>query len=313
MRRKSLIELIRGSTGCIGVRPGIVAWVWTLWLWVGVIPVQAQLSRAVPEKLLEVGIDDKSGKVLPLDLTYVDTSGKRIKLGDRFSSGRPVILSLTYSDCPMLCHLQLDGLVQSLRDMDWSPGEEFDVVNVSIDPQETWQRARKMRKKHVDAYGRRETIGGWHFLTGTEKSIRTLADAVGFRYRYVPETKEYAHAACVIICAPDGTVSRYLYGVSYPPRTVRLSLVEAGEGKIGSALDQVILFCFHYDAATGRYAPVAMRLMQIGGTLTLGTLLVGLIPYWLRKKKNSSSELRLEEVEEGTDQKLDQVTQAETI
>ncbi len=243
----------------------------------------AQRKEPAPADLEQVGIDEKRGAQIPPELVFRDSAGRPVRLRDFFDGKRPVLLSFTYSDCPMLCHLQLDGLVRSLQDMDWSPGKEFDVLNVSIDPRESWQRAQVTKRKHVAAYGRRETAAGWHFLTGEEQNIRRLTDIVGFRYRFVAARNEYAHAACVIVCTPTGQVSRYLYGVAFPPQTVRLSLVEAGDGKIGSALDQVLLFCFQYDATSGRYAPVAFRIMQLGGLLTLTTLLLGLVPYWIRR------------------------------
>ena len=246
----------------------------------------AQRKEPAPAALEQVGIKEKPSAQLPMDLVFRNARGKPVQLRDYFAGERPVLLSLTYSDCPMLCHLQLDGLVRSLQDIDWSPGEEFDVLNVSIDPKESWQRAQVTKRKHVEAYGRPKTASGWHFLTGEDQNIRRLADTVGFRYQFVPERNEYAHAACVIVCTPTGRVSRYLYGVDFPPQTVRLSLVEAGDGKIGSTFDQVLLFCFHYDAASGRYAPVAFRIMQLGGLLTMTTLLVGLVPFWFRRGRS---------------------------
>ena len=190
----------------------------------------------------------------------------------------------------MLCHMQLDGLVASLRDMKLRPDEDFHIVNVSIDPNEPPSRALRTKQKHVRAYGHPETADGWHFLVGREANIRRLADTVGFRFKYVPERKEYAHAAALMVCTPQGHVSRYLYGVMYPPQTVRLSLVEASEGKVGSAFDQILLFCFHYDATSGRYGPTAFRLMQLGGLTTLTVLMVGLVPYWWRRKRRGTND-----------------------
>ena len=140
----------------------------------------------------------------------------------------------------------------------------------------------------MKAYGRPNTAAGWHFLTGDKNSIQRLADAVGFRFRYVPERKEYAHAAAIMICTPEGRVSRYLYGVVYPPQTLKLSLVEAGEGKVGSTLDRVLLFCFHYDATSGRYAPVARQILKLAAGVTLTTILIGLIPAWIGKRHNAA-------------------------
>ena len=141
--------------------------------------------------------------------------------------------------------------------VDLGPGQQFDIVSVSIDPRETPQRARLTKQKYLRSYGRPETAAGWHFLTGNQDSIKRLADAVGFRYKYVEKDKQYAHAAVITICTPQGRVSRYLYGVQFPEQTLRLSLVEAGEGKVGSTMDKILLYCFHYDAEAGRYGPVA--------------------------------------------------------
>lgn len=246
-----------------------------------------QRQESAPQALEGVGIDERLGQQLPLELEFRDSRGRGVRLRDIFEGERPVVLSLTYSDCPMLCHLQLEGFVRSLQRMEWTPGGEFEIVNVSIDPNEGFERAQVTKRKHVEAYGRMETAAGWHFLTGTEEHIRRLAQAVGFRYKFVPSRNEYAHAACLIVCTPDGQVSRYLYGVAYPTQTLRLALVEAGQGKIGSVLDQVLLFCFHYDATQGRYAPVAFRIMQLGGFLTLIALLTGLVPFWLRRDRRA--------------------------
>jgi protein SCO1/2 len=244
-------------------------------------PASAQLvDRQVPE-LQEVGIDEKLGDTLPLDVAFRNEKGEDVTLGQLFNQGRPVILSMNYSDCPMLCMLQLNALVDSLLDVSLLPGKDFEILSVSIDPTETPERARLTQQRYVKAYGRPETAHGWHFWVGKKSSIDRLADAVGFRYKYIPEQKEYSHAAALMFCTPSGTVSRYLYGVYYEPRTLHLSLIEAGEGKIGSTMDRILLFCFHYDATVGRYGPVAQRLMQLGAGLTLFVLVIGLVPIWL--------------------------------
>ncbi len=246
--------------------------------------LSAQIARDV-NSLDGVGVDEQLNAQLPLDLQFRDSRGRTIQLNTLFDEKRPVILSLNYADCPMLCQLQLNGLVEGLREMKWDAGDQFQVVSISIDPLETPQRARQTKQRYVKAYGRPRTADGWHFLTGDEASIKAIADAVGFRYKYVPQRKEYAHAAVVMACTPTGRVSRYLYGVVYPPQTLRLALVEASEGKVGSTLDRVLLFCFHYDAEAGRYAPVARQLMKLAAGVTLATILVGLIPSWLRRRR----------------------------
>lgn len=247
------------------------------------LPASAQLIGDLPEEMQGVGIDDKSGDQIPLDLRFRDENGQAITLADVFTGQRPVLLSLNYSDCPMLCTLQLNGLVTSLRELKWDAGREFDVVSVSVDPLETTVRAKQTEQKYVEQYARPGSAGGFRFLTGNQKNIRKLADAVGFRYKYVPDTKEYSHTAAEIVVSPEGMVSRYLYGVMYDPQTVRLSLVEASDGKVGSPLDRIIMFCFHYDETKGRYAPVARRVMSLGAGVTIFAMAVGLLPYWLRR------------------------------
>jgi protein SCO1/2 len=249
----------------------------------------AQVQRSAPEQLDGVGVSERLDEPLPLATPFLNSRGDEVALGEFFSADRPVILSLTYTSCPMLCHLQLEGLVQSLRNVSLNPGEDFEIVNISIDPQESPRRARETRQKHLRGYGRPGIDDGWHFLVGKEASIREVADAVGFQYRWIPERNEYAHAAAIMICTPDGRVSRYLYGVRFPDSTLRLSLIEASKGRIGSSFDQLLLFCFHYDAATGKYSPMAFRIVQVGGCLTLAALLIGLVPYWLRSRRGSAS------------------------
>lgn len=251
----------------------------------------AQLIEKLPEEMQGVGIDDKSGDQVPLDLRFRDENGRAVTLAEVFSGDRPVLLSLNYSDCPMLCGLQLNGLFDALVEIKGlTPGREFDVVSVSVDPLETTLRAKQTEQKYLERYGRSGAAEGVRFLTGNQENIRALADAVGFRYKYVPETREYSHAAAEIVLTPTGVVSRYLYGVAFDPQTVRLSLVEAAGGKIGSPIDQFILFCYDYDHTKGRYGPVARRVMSIGAGVTIFAMCAGLLPYWLRRPaKNDSS------------------------
>jgi protein SCO1/2 len=244
---------------------------------------RAQVTAAAPAGLADVGIDEKLGAQLPGELTFRDANGRTVRFSELFDGQRPVLLSLNYSDCPMLCRVQLDGLVQGLRELAWTTGEEFSVVSVSIDPLETPQRARETLQRYVNEYGRPGGGAGWQFLVGDAANIRQLADTVGFRYKYIPETKEYSHAAAVMVCTPEGTLSRYLYGVAFDEQTLRLALVEAGEGKIGSTLDQILLYCFHYDAEKGRYGPTARFVMQLAAGATVLGLTAALLPVWLRR------------------------------
>ncbi len=254
----------------------------------------AQRREPLPDELQEVGITEHLDEKVPLDLEFFDERGDRVKLQDFFGRDRPIALTLNYSNCPMLCSLQLNGLFDGLSRMAWDIGDQFEMITVSIDPLETPERARATKQKYLKTYRRAGAMEGYHCLTGREENIKALADAVGFRYRYSPETRQYAHAAVTIILTPDGRISRYLYGVQYDPQTLRLSLTEASEGKIGSTMDQILLFCFHYDAARGRYGPAAFQLMRLGGGLTV-LILGGTILIYRRREKSKVSAKKTEE------------------
>jgi protein SCO1/2 len=245
---------------------------------------QAQRTEPAPKELDDVGITPQPGVQVPLDLSFVDSGGKPVRLGDFCDGKRPVLLTLNYSNCPMLCSLQLNGLFGALGDMPWVLGENFQMLTVSIDPLETPARAQLTKQKYLKMYGRPAGSGGWHVLTGKEQDIRKLANTIGFHYRYIKETGEYAHAAAAFVLTPDGRVSRYLYGVEYDPQTIRLSLVEASEGKVGSAMDQVLLICFHYDATKGRYGPAAQGVMRAAALLTVVGLGCMVLVFWRRGK-----------------------------
>lgn len=248
--------------------------------------VPAQLNLAKPKELDGVGVTEHLDAQVPLDLEFADADGRPTTLGDLFDEGRPVILTLNYSDCPRLCSVQLNALVDAIRKMDWNLGDQYQIVTVSIDPTELPERAKLTKQKYLRAYGRPGAAGGWRFLVGSETNIKKLTDMVGFDYAF--DGKEYLHVAVLFVCTPEGRVSRYLYGVDYDPQTLRLSMVEAGEGKIGSSMDQILLYCFHYDSASGRYGPAAFRLMRIGGLLTVVVLGTMLSVYWLREKRKSN-------------------------
>ncbi len=251
-------------------------------------PATAEITPVLPTDPMakyfdQVGVDQKLDTELPLDTVFRDEQDRATRLASFFPGDRPILLTLNYSSCPLLCQTHLEGLVTALREIkDLSAGRDFDVVRVSIDPLETPGQAILSKRRFVQLYNRTGAFDGWHFLTGREVAIRRLADAVGFRYAYVPEIQEYAHTATVILCTPDGRVSRYLADVSFDPATLRLSIVEAGEGKIGSAFDHLVLYCFSFDPSTGKYSLVAIRLMQVAGMLTVTILLLTLGPLWIR-------------------------------
>jgi protein SCO1/2 len=253
-------------------------------------PLLAQRQEPLPKDLEGVGISEHPGARLPLDLEFTDEDGRPVRLAQYFPGDRPVILTLGYYSCPMLCTLVLNGLVDGLKAVAWTPGREFNIVTVSIDPRETPTLAKLKKENYLTEYGRVGAAAGWHFLTGREENIRKLADAVGFGYRYVKERGQYAHAAAIFVIAPDGRIARYLYGVLYQPKTVHLALAEAGQGKIGTTVDQVLLYCFHYDAQEGRYVLAATNLMRFGGATTALVVGVWLLTSWRRGARRQSLE-----------------------
>jgi len=238
-------------------------------------------AEPLPDELEGIGITERQGARLPLDAAFVDENGEAVLLGDYFGE-RPVLLNLGYYTCPMLCGLVLNAVLEGLKELEWTAGQEFEIVTASIDPSETSTLAKLKKQNAIKDYGRPEAASGWHFLTGDEKNIRALTDSVGFAYRYDEETAQYAHAAGIFICTPDGRLSRVLYGVIYDPQTLRLSLLEASEGKIGSPLDRILLYCYHYDAARGKYAPAAMNIMRGGGALAAVAFGIALALLWRR-------------------------------
>jgi protein SCO1/2 len=249
--------------------------------WCGM--TSAQVADRVVPALEEVGVEEHFDAKLPLDLEFVNEDGDTVRLGDYFDRSRPVILTLNYYRCPMLCGLMLNGVVDGLEQMDWTPGVEFEMVTVSIDPLETPALAKAKKQNYLKRYQRPAAARGWHFLTGKQSNITRLAETVGFGYTYDAESDQYAHAAVIFVSTPDGRVARYLYGIEYPPKDLRLALLEASDGKIGSALDQLILYCYHYDPQSRRYAPVAMNIMRVGGSATALVLGVSLGTLWVRE------------------------------
>ncbi|MFN2427559.1 MAG: SCO family protein [Candidatus Binatia bacterium] len=228
-----------------------------------------QQAGTVPGPLQGVGIEQHLGESLPLNAVFRDDQGKEVRLGEYFGPGKkPVVLALAYFECPMLCTLVLNGMVKSLRPMSFTAGTEYDVIAISIDPKDTSELAREKKAAYTESYARKGDGGGFHFLTGDEKSIRAVADAVGFKYRYVPETGEFAHAASIYVVTPLGQLSRYFFGVEFSTRDVRLALVEAAEGKIGGLVDQLMLFCYRYDPAAGKYSAEALAVVRLGGLMT---------------------------------------------
>jgi protein SCO1/2 len=249
-----------------------------------VLPTHAQTEQAQDAILREIGIDQHLNEQIPLDLTFRDEAGQSVQLGQYFGK-KPVILALVYYQCPMLCTLTLNGLVSALKVLSFDVGNQFNVVTVSFNPSETPQLAAQKKQTYLKSYGRAGADAGWHFLTGDEANIKRLTEAVGFRYRWVPEQNQFAHAAGITVLTPSGKIARYFFGVEYAPRDLRLGLVEASQERIGSPVDQLLLYCFHYDPATGKYGAVVMNIVRLGGAVTVLLLGGALLVMWRRERR----------------------------
>ena len=221
-----------------------------------------------PPSLQNVGIEQHLDGQVPPDLTFRDEAGQTVRLGDYFGK-KPVILNLVYYNCTMLCGEVLAGLTGAMRLVKFDVGKEFDVVTVSFDPHETPEIAAAKKKDYVKRYGRPNAASGWHFLTGSPDSINALTRAVGFQYQYDPKTNQFAHATAIMVLTPEGRISRYFYGVDFPPKDLRMGLVEASQGKIGNPIDQVLLYCYHYDPASGKYGAVITNILRLAGAATI--------------------------------------------
>lgn len=234
----------------------------------GVNPSPGATSSETPAALRDVRFDQQLNAQLPLDTAFRDEQGREVRLGDYFGP-RPVVLAFVYYECPMLCTQVLNGLTSSLGVLDETVGRDFDVVAISFDPRETPALADGKKRTHLDRYNRPESADGWHFLTGDEAAIRTVTDAAGFHYAWDDKTQQFAHPSGIIVTTPEGRLSRYFFGIEYAPRDVRFALIESSAGRIGTAIDQLLLYCYHYDPATGSYGLAAMRAVRVGGAVTL--------------------------------------------
>jgi len=241
----------------------------------------ASATSGLPEALKTVGIEQKLGEQLPLDTEMKDETGKLVKLGSFFNNGRPVIIAFVYYECPMLCNQVLNGLTGSLKGINLNVGKDFDVVAISFDAREfdSPDVAKAKKEGYIERYGRPGSENGWHFLTGTQTSIDAVTKAAGFGYQWDERTQQFAHAAAVMVTTPDGRLSHYFYGIDYAPRDLKFGLMESADNKVGSAAEQLLLYCYHYDPATGKYGLAILRVMRAGGILTL----------WRRNKKRVNS------------------------
>lgn len=250
-------------------------------------PVLQEWPERMPEVAKGIKVDQKMGARLPMDLAFDDDHNNHIRIRDLFDGKKPVLLSFNYSNCPRLCIVQLNNLVAALNKINLLPGKDFTIVSVTLDPNEQIDKLHETKMKYLASYGKMETEGGWRFLRGDGQTIRKLADACGFQYKYIPDQRIYSHPSAFIFCSPDGQICRYLDGLDGELNTsLKPALMEAAEGKIGSLADKVLYFagCYVFDPTTGKYSFAALSLMRVGGILTVVLILISVIPYWIGKR-----------------------------
>jgi len=260
------------------------------------------MATEVPSELKGVGITEHLGESVSIkELAFRDESGKPVHLSDYFRNGKPVLLALVYYECPNLCNFLLNGLNDGLKKLDWTPGQQFEIVTVSINPNETPELASKKKASYLQAYGRPEAASGWHFLTtqsadkdSGESHVRKLASQVGFGYRYDQIERQYAHSAALFVLTPEGRISRYLYGIEFRKQDLRLALLEASSGKIGTVIDRFLLFCYRYNPTTRKYSVVLTKLMQAGAAGTVLILGSYVAVFWIRQSRRNSLGLKLQ-------------------
>lgn len=252
-------------------------------------PKPPPMAVGQPEILKEIGWDQKLGEKIPLDLAFKDETGKDVVLGDYFGD-KPVVLSLVYYECPMLCTISLNGLARALEVLSFVPGQEFEVLTVSFDANEGTRLAAAKKNAYMASYEKKEEgAQGWHFLTGDQEAVDRLTRATGFRFAWDEETEQFAHPAGILVAAPDGTISHYLFGVEYAPQDLRLALVASGEGRVGNAVDQVFLYCFQYDPKTGRYSAAIFNIVRIAGLVTLLAMAGLILTISMRRREKTSA------------------------
>ncbi len=242
-------------------------------------------GQSLPANLVDVGIEEHLGEMVPLDARFKDETGKDVELASYFKPGKPVLLNFAYFKCPMLCNLVLSGMLEGMRNINWSVGKEYEVVTISMDPRETPDLAAAKKASHIEALGKPEAAPGWHFLTGDDRNIRKVADAIGFKFQYVKATNEFAHAAGVYTLSPAGKICRYLYGVEFKKKDLRLALLDASEGRPLSIGDKFVLFCYRYDPNAKGYVLFARNFMKGGGYVVVACLALLMGRMWHKEFK----------------------------
>ncbi|MFT5207012.1 MAG: protein SCO1/2 [Candidatus Omnitrophota bacterium] len=267
LKNKKIVTLVLFIIGCISLGNSQVS------------------AEQMADPLKKVAIHQNLNNQLPMDAKFRDSTGKEVRLGDYFKKDKPVILNFVYYECPMLCKLSLNGLVRTLNVLDFAIDKEFDIVTISIDPGETPELAAAKKDAYAKSYHRDGVEGGWHFLIGDEATLQDITKTAGFAYVYDPESDEYAHAAAIMIATPEGKLARYIYGIEFSARDLKLALIDASKSKIGSIVDQVLLFCFHYNPLTGKYSFATMKLIQLLGIMTVVSIITFLSLDKLRGKR----------------------------
>jgi protein SCO1/2 len=253
------------------------------------VPGLEARDEELPSELVGVDVVEHIGTKVNLDLEFTAENGYPVPLRKLFDKGKPVLLNFVYYKCPMLCNLVLNAQTAALKQLAWTAGKEFDVVTISIAPDEGYDLAKAKKKFYLETYGRDEAYGGWSFLADYQGNSKRLADQVGFQYRWDAKTQQWAHAAAIMLLTPDGRVSRYLYGVRFKERDLRLGLTEASEGKLGSMGDKLLLFCFHYDPTAKGYVPFARNIMKIAGALMVLVMAVAISLLFRRERREADS------------------------
>ncbi len=242
-----------------------------------------QTSSTLPPALQNVGFEPALNAQMPLGLPFTDENGQAVTLADYFRPGKPVLLAFVYYGCPMLCNQVEQGVIGSLKMLSFNPGQDYEVVFISFDPREDATMAAQKKYSALSHFNRPATAAGWHFLTGTQESISAATKAANFRYNFLPKTNLYSHASGILLLTPDGRISRYFYGVEYPGRDVRLGLVDASAGKIGTPIDRVLLFCYQYDPSSATYSASILKIIRFAGVLTVLAIVFGILIFRRRE------------------------------